>query len=72
MGGFRPNWVSCKWVAAFGILAKDSGGTALLWRFGKVEVRSALVIEAWALRIVCAMASDLSFSVVTFESDPRY
>lgn len=34
-----------------------------------MEVVSALVIEAWALRIASAMAVEMEFPVVVFESD---
>ncbi|XP_058187986.1 uncharacterized protein LOC131304667 [Rhododendron vialii] len=35
-------------LAAFGIIVRDNGGSAQLWRCGRVLVYSALAIEAWA------------------------
>ncbi|KAI8527239.1 hypothetical protein RHMOL_Rhmol12G0060100 [Rhododendron molle] len=56
-------------AAAFGVIARDCGGSAQLWRTGKVVVASALVIEAWALRIACGIARDMGLSEAIFESD---
>lgn len=55
--------------AAFGFLARDSGGLALFWRSGKVIASSALFTEAWALRIACGMAMDMGIRAAMFESD---
>lgn len=56
-------------MAAFGIVARDSGGLAQLWRCGRVMLSSVLAIEPWALRIACAVAVEMNFPVVIFESD---
>lgn len=56
-------------MAAFGIIARDSGGSALLWRCGRAMVSSAIAIEAWALRIACVMAMEQGYSDVIFETD---
>lgn len=43
-------------LAAFGVIARDNSGSALFWRGGRVRVSSAILIEAWALRIACDIA----------------
>ncbi|KAI8530479.1 hypothetical protein RHMOL_Rhmol11G0062100 [Rhododendron molle] len=55
--------------AAFGFLARDSGGSALVWRAGQVVALSASFVEAWALRIACGMAVDMGITEALFESD---
>lgn len=55
--------------AAFGFLARDSGGQALFWRTGKVVASSALFTEAWALRIACVTAVDQEITRAVFEWD---
>ncbi|KAI8541480.1 hypothetical protein RHMOL_Rhmol08G0064300 [Rhododendron molle] len=70
---FKINWdeafkSSCS-LAAFGIIARDSGGSAHDWRCGRVIVSSTLMIEAWALRIACCMAKEQSIPEAIFESD---
>lgn len=56
-------------LAAFGIIARDRSGSALVWRFGRVVASSAIFIEAWVLRIACIVAEELNLSGVIFESD---
>lgn len=56
-------------MAAFGIIARDSSGQALVWRFGRVVASSAIFIEAWALRIACMVAMELKLEEAIFESD---
>ncbi|KAI8536539.1 hypothetical protein RHMOL_Rhmol10G0265200 [Rhododendron molle] len=60
---------SSRSLAAFGIIARDSGGSARTWRCGRTMVSSALSIEAWALRIACVMAVQENFQIVILESD---
>ncbi|XP_058201480.1 uncharacterized protein LOC131316197 [Rhododendron vialii] len=60
---------SSRSYAAFGIIARDSGGLARFLRCDRVKSSSALAIEAWALRIACAIALAMDVSVVIFESD---
>lgn len=55
--------------AAFGCLARDSGGGIQCYRAGRIVASSALATEAWALRIACGMAVDLNLSSAVFESD---
>lgn len=55
--------------AAFGVIARDSGGKAQWWYSGKVVASSALFIEAWALRITCIAAKDMDVRVAIFETD---
>lgn len=55
--------------AAFGVIARDNGGSAQWWHFGKIRVSSALAIEAWALRIACAMAHEKEIVRAIFETD---
>lgn len=62
-------FTSSRSLAAFGIIARDSGGSAQWWRSGKVLVDSALSIEAWALRIACSAAVEDNLECVIFESD---
>ncbi|XP_058198439.1 uncharacterized protein LOC131313959 [Rhododendron vialii] len=56
-------------LAAFGFVARDSGGRAQVWRCGRVMISSALAIEAWALRIACSVAKQWEDQEVIFESD---
>lgn len=60
---------SSRSLAAFGILPRDSGGSAQVWWCGKTIVSSTLSIEAWALRIACMVAVEKNFHNVVFESD---
>jgi len=60
---------SSRGLAAFGVIARDSGGSAHWWHYGRVKVSSAIVIEAWALRIACAMAEERNINGAIFESD---
>lgn len=60
---------SSRSAAAFGIIARDSSGSAQLWRFGRVVASSAIFIEAWALRIACGVAMESNFGEVICESD---
>ncbi|KAI8550978.1 hypothetical protein RHMOL_Rhmol06G0148700 [Rhododendron molle] len=62
-------YLSSRSKAAFGVIARDSGGQALWWRVGRVMGSSAKVIEAWVLRIACSTALDLNLPEVIFESD---
>lgn len=54
---------SSRSIAAFGCLAKDSGGLSQFCRSGKVRAPSALFIEAWTLHI--------AWGIAVFESDCR-
>ncbi|XP_058208153.1 uncharacterized protein LOC131321162 [Rhododendron vialii] len=56
-------------LAAFGVIARDCGGSALVWRMGKIVAHSAIVIEAWALRIACSTAVEMDYNEVIFESN---
>lgn len=58
-------------MAAFGCLARDSGGGIQFCRSSRIVASSALVAEAWALCIACAMAVDMGISNAVFESDCR-
>lgn len=60
---------SSRSLAAFGIIARDCGGSAHVWRCGRTTVSSALSIEAWALRIACKVAIEENYQNVVFESD---
>lgn len=60
---------SSRSLAAFGVIARDSGGAAHCWRAGRSTAGSAIFIEAWALRIACATALEMNFAEVIFESD---
>lgn len=62
---------SSRSIAAFGFLARDSGGSALFWRSGRIVASSAMVTEAWALRIACGTAVDRGINDACFESDCR-
>ncbi|XP_058211786.1 uncharacterized protein LOC131323970 [Rhododendron vialii] len=62
---------SSRGIAAFGVIARDSSGTAQFWRYGKVKVSSACAIEAWALRIACNSVINADYSQVIFESDSQ-
>ncbi|KAI8571718.1 hypothetical protein RHMOL_Rhmol01G0141200 [Rhododendron molle] len=53
-------------LAAFGVIVRDNGGSAQLWRCGRVLVSSALAIEAWALRIACLVAKEQNLQEVIF------
>ncbi|KAI8548734.1 hypothetical protein RHMOL_Rhmol07G0296400 [Rhododendron molle] len=53
--------------AAFGHIAKDSGGLAQFWQVGRVSVSSAISTEAWALRIACIAAMEKGHAKVVFE-----
>lgn len=55
--------------AAFGMIARDRSGSALVWRCGKIVASSAILTEAWVLRIACDVARQMKFSEVVFESD---
>lgn len=59
---------SSRSLAAFGIIARDSGGSVLLWCCGRAMVSSAIAIEAWALRIACVMAMEQGYSDVILET----
>lgn len=63
---------SSRSVAAFGIKARDSSGSAQLWHFGRVVASSAFFIEAWALRIACRVAIESNFGEVILESDCKW
>ncbi|KAI8533948.1 hypothetical protein RHMOL_Rhmol10G0050400 [Rhododendron molle] len=39
--------------AAFGVIARDSGGKALWWQVGRITRHSETAIESWALCIAC-------------------
>ncbi|KAI8569418.1 hypothetical protein RHMOL_Rhmol02G0277500 [Rhododendron molle] len=56
-------------MAASGIIARDSGGSALLWCVGRILVYSAISVEAWGLHIACLTALELNCSKAVFESD---
>lgn len=64
-------------VAAFGCLARESGGAVQFWRSGRVIASLALFTEAWAMRIACGMAWGIAFGMAwgmnitdaLFESD---
>ncbi|KAI8528203.1 hypothetical protein RHMOL_Rhmol12G0132300 [Rhododendron molle] len=60
---------SSRSLAAFGVIARDSGGTAQFWCMGRTIATSAISIEAWALRIACSVAMELDISEAIFESD---
>lgn len=62
---------SSRSIAAFGFLAKDSGGLSQFCRSGKVRAPSALFIEAWTLHIAWGIAVDLGIKDAVFESDCR-
>lgn len=64
-GAFNPS----RSFAAFGVIARVSGGSAHCWRVGRVPASSAIHIEAWALRIACATAMEMELSEAIFESD---
>lgn len=51
------------------LITRDSGGAAHCWRVGRIATGSAIFIEAWALRIACAMALEMNFAELIFESD---
>lgn len=55
--------------AAFGFLARNKGGSTLVWRAGRVVASSALFIEAWALHIAYGMAVDMGITKAVFESN---
>ncbi|KAI8543144.1 hypothetical protein RHMOL_Rhmol08G0194800 [Rhododendron molle] len=57
--------------AAFGVIARDSSGTAQFWRCGKVKVSLACAIEASALWIACNSVIEADYSQVIFESDSQ-
>lgn len=63
---------SSRGLAAFGVIARDSGGLAQWWNYGKVLVTSPLAIEAWALRIACVMAEERNIDRAIFESDCKH
>lgn len=56
-------------MAAFSCLARDSGGGIQFYRSGRIVASSALVTEAWAVRIACGMVVDMGISTAVFESD---
>ncbi|KAI8557191.1 hypothetical protein RHMOL_Rhmol05G0317200 [Rhododendron molle] len=56
-------------LAAFGVIVRDNGGSAQLWRCGRVLLSSALAIEAWALHIACIVAKEQNLQEVIFETD---
>lgn len=60
---------SSRSMAAFGVIVRDSGGSALLWHVGRILVSSAISVEAWALRIACLTALELNCSKAVFELD---
>ncbi|KAI8561723.1 hypothetical protein RHMOL_Rhmol04G0363100 [Rhododendron molle] len=57
---------SCS-LAAFGVIARDCGGKAPIWRVGRVVVSSAVSVEAWALRIACSTAMEMNYPRVIFD-----
>ncbi|XP_058222364.1 uncharacterized protein LOC131332256 [Rhododendron vialii] len=60
---------SSRSLAIFGCLARDCGGRMQFFRSGRIVASSALVTEAWALRIACGMAVDMGISKAIFESN---
>ncbi|KAI8573093.1 hypothetical protein RHMOL_Rhmol01G0251900 [Rhododendron molle] len=74
-GSGKSYWVqdglinSADSLAAFGVIARVSGGKPQLWRVGRIPAVSATSIEAWALRIACATAFELNLFEAIFESD---
>lgn len=59
---------SSRGLAAFGVIARYSGGSAHWWHFGRVRVSSAIAIEAWALRIAYAWAEERNINGAIPES----
>ncbi|XP_058198434.1 uncharacterized protein LOC131313954 [Rhododendron vialii] len=56
-------------LAAFGIIARDHGGLAQVWRCGRVKVSPVLAIETWTLRIACSLLMEYNYPSVIFKLD---
>lgn len=49
-------------MGAFGVIARDSGGSVHVWHVGRVSASSASIIA-------CSTAMEMDYSEVIFESD---
>ncbi|KAH7862647.1 hypothetical protein Vadar_007571 [Vaccinium darrowii] len=57
-------------IAAFSIVVRDSVGRLISTNYGRIKVSSALVAEAWAIRVACAMVKSWGISAI-IESDAK-
>ncbi|GFY82390.1 hypothetical protein Acr_02g0006300 [Actinidia rufa] len=55
--------------AAFGVLARANGGRVVFPYTGRIRVSSAVLAEAWAIRLACSMAKAQGIYDAIFESD---